>query len=192
MESRFRYRFFSPEKILANSPLRAGQTVLEVGCGTGFFSIPAARLIGDQGRLVAMDILSESVELVSDRARAAGLPNIQAIQGDALEAPLESGSFDAAILYGVVPAPMLPLAPLLVEMHRVLKRAGALTVWPPVPGWLPRSVLRSGLFIRAERRKGVYNFVRSDRPAPSAGPVPAAEDWEAARHPRVSGKEGLP
>jgi ubiquinone/menaquinone biosynthesis C-methylase UbiE len=35
-----------------------GQTVLEVGCGTEFFTIPAAKLIGDEGCLVAMDALS--------------------------------------------------------------------------------------------------------------------------------------
>lgn len=179
MESRFRYRFFSPEKILSKSPLKEGQVVLEVGCGTGFFTIPAARLIGDRGRLIAMDILPESVELVANKAKSAGLSNIQAIRGDALNTPLESELFDAAILYGLIPAPMLPLAPLLAEMHRVLKPTGALTVWPPVPGWLPRSVLRSGLFMRAERRKCVYNFVRADAPRSSARPSPVVENLDA-------------
>lgn len=192
MESRLRYRFFSPEKILANSPLRAGQVVLEVGCGTGFFSIPAARLIGDRGRLVAIDILSESVELVAQKARAAGMLNIETVPCDVLDPPLESGSSDAVILYGVIPAPMLPLVPLLAEMHRVLKPAGALTVWPPVPGWLPRSVLRSGLFGQAERRKGVHNFVRSDRPLACAGPDPSADDREVTQRLRGPEKDGPP
>lgn len=190
MESRIRYRFFSPERILASSPLKSGQVVLEVGCGTGFFTIPAARLVGDRGRLVAMDILPESVELVARRAHEAGMMNIQAIQGNALDTSLEGGIFDAVILYGMIPAPMLPLAPLLTEMHRVLKPEGALTVWPSVPGWLPRSVVRSGLFMRAEWRKGVYNFVRSDRFRSFAGTVAGVDDREAPRKVRASGKEG--
>ncbi|MBN2098297.1 MAG: hypothetical protein JW753_01725 [Dehalococcoidia bacterium] len=49
MESRLRYRFFGPMRILQGAEIRPGQRVLEIGCGTGFFTIPAARLIGDQG-----------------------------------------------------------------------------------------------------------------------------------------------
>jgi protein-L-isoaspartate O-methyltransferase len=42
MESRFRYRFFSPVKILQGVESLHGKTVLEIGCGTGFFTIPAS------------------------------------------------------------------------------------------------------------------------------------------------------
>ena len=54
MESRFRYRFFSPLNILKGAGLLPGQTVLEVGCGTGYFTLPAAMMIGEEGSLVAM------------------------------------------------------------------------------------------------------------------------------------------
>lgn len=169
MESRLRHRFLSSERILADSSLRPGQTVLEVGCGTGFFTIPAARLIGAQGRLVAMDILAESVDLVAGKARAAGLQNVQVIKGDALNTRLESGTFDVVILYGLIPAPMLPLSPLLAEMHRVLRPEGILTVWPSFRGLLPRSILKSGLFSVPDRRRGVYNFTRLTGLSPSTG-----------------------
>jgi hypothetical protein len=43
MESRVRYRFFGPTPILRGADIHPGQAVLEVGCGTGFFTIPAAR-----------------------------------------------------------------------------------------------------------------------------------------------------
>lgn len=160
MESRFRYRFFDPVSILQGVPSLQGQAVLEIGCGTGFFTIPAARLIGDQGSLVALDILSESVELVSGKARAAELHNVRVVKGDALNTNLEAGSFDTVILFGVIPAPMLPLAPLLAEMHRVMKPDGRLAVWPPVPGLFPRSILKSGSFSFIDKRNGVSNFRR--------------------------------
>ena len=57
MESRFRYRFFNPMKILQGAEIYPGQTVMEVGCGTGFYTLPATQLIGEQGCLVAMDLL---------------------------------------------------------------------------------------------------------------------------------------
>jgi ubiquinone/menaquinone biosynthesis C-methylase UbiE len=65
MESRFRYRFFGPMRILQGADIQPGQSVLEVGCGTGFFTLPLARLLGEQGNLVAMDLLPISVEAVT-------------------------------------------------------------------------------------------------------------------------------
>ena len=134
--------------------------MLEAGCGTGFITIPAARLVGDQGSLVAMDILSESVEVVSKKVQAANLQNVRVIQGDALNTNLGTASFHTVIMFGVIPAPMVPLNRVLTEMHRVLKPEGNLAIWPPIPGWLPQSILRSGLFTKARKRHGVYNFKR--------------------------------
>ncbi len=161
MESRFRYRFFNPINILQGVDHLHGQVVLEIGCGTGFFTIPAARLIGDQGSLVAMDVLPESVELVSSKVQAAKLQNVRVVKGNALDTNLDPESFHTVILFGVIPAPMLPVSRLLTEMHRLLKPEGSLAVWPPVPGWLPRSILQSGLFTYANKRNGVTNFKRS-------------------------------
>jgi demethylmenaquinone methyltransferase/2-methoxy-6-polyprenyl-1,4-benzoquinol methylase len=56
MGSKVRQWIFNPLKTLRGADIQPGQTVLEVGCGTGFFTIPAAQLIGGQGRLVAMDV----------------------------------------------------------------------------------------------------------------------------------------
>ena len=160
MESRFRYRFFGPENILKGADFLPGQTVLEVGCGTGYFTITAARLIGDQGHLVAMDVVPESVELVSKKVQAANLKNVRVIKGDARDTGLDAESFHTILLFGVIPAPMLPLDRLLPEMYRVLKPEGTLAVWPPVPGWLPRVILKSGLFSLSSKRNGVHNFKR--------------------------------
>jgi ubiquinone/menaquinone biosynthesis C-methylase UbiE len=160
MESRFRYRFFGPQKILEGVEGLSGQMVLEVGCGTGFFTIPAARLIGDQGRLMALDVLPEAVELVSQKVQAADLENVWVVKGDALDTGLDPESFDIALLFGEIPAPMLPLFRLLPEMHRLLRPHGILAVWPPVPGWLPQSILQSSLFVLSSKRNGVYNFRR--------------------------------
>jgi ubiquinone/menaquinone biosynthesis C-methylase UbiE len=160
MESRFRYRFFGPMNILRGADILPGQIVLEVGCGTGFFTIPAARMIGDQGCLVAMDVLSESVELVYGKVQAANLKKVRVIKRDAMHTGLDAESFHKVLLFGVIPAPMLPLTRLLPEMHRVLKAGGTLAVWPPVPGWLPRSILQSRLFTFTSKRNGVNNFRR--------------------------------
>jgi len=159
MESRFRYRFFGPMQILRGADIHPGQTVLELGCGTGFFTITAAQLVGDQGCLVAMDVLQVSVETVSKKVQTANLKNVRVVKGDAMNTKLDAESMDAVLLFGVLPAPMLPLDRLLPEMHRILKPGGIMAVWPP--SWIPQSIPRSGLFTYASKRNGVFNFRRS-------------------------------
>ena len=160
MESRFRYRFFGPMNILRSADNLPGHNVLEVGCGTGFFTVPVAKLIGDRGSLVAIDILPESVDMVSKKVHAANLKNVRVITGDALDLALDTEGFHTVLLFGVIPSPMLPLNRLLPEMHRVLMPGGILVVWPLLPSWLPKTIVQSGLFKYSRKRNGVCNFTR--------------------------------
>jgi demethylmenaquinone methyltransferase/2-methoxy-6-polyprenyl-1,4-benzoquinol methylase len=65
----------NPLKILEGAGIEPGQTILEVGCGTGFFTMPAARMIGDQGHLVAMDVLSKYTERVWKKVQESPSPH---------------------------------------------------------------------------------------------------------------------
>jgi demethylmenaquinone methyltransferase/2-methoxy-6-polyprenyl-1,4-benzoquinol methylase len=159
MESRFRYRFFGPKQILQGADLRPGQTVLELGCGTGFFTLTTAQLIGDQGCLIAMDVLQVSVDEVSRKVQAANAKNVRVVRGDAMDTRLDAESFDTVLLFGVIPAPMLPLNRLLPEMRRIIKPGGILAVWPP--SWTHQGILQSGLFTYTSKRNGVYNYRRN-------------------------------
>jgi demethylmenaquinone methyltransferase/2-methoxy-6-polyprenyl-1,4-benzoquinol methylase len=161
MGSRARRWLMNPVKTLRGAGIEPGQTVLEVGCGTGFFTIPAAELIGDQGCLVAMDALSDYTKRVSKKVQAAGLENVRVVKRDALDTGLDAASIDKVLLFGVVPFPFLPLNRLLPEMHRILKTEGTLAVWLfPVSGWVPKSILQSGLFTYVSKQNGVYNYRR--------------------------------
>ena len=161
MGSKFRKWLLNPVKTLRGAGIQPGQTVLEVGCGTGFFTMPAAQLIGDQGCLVAMDVLSEYIECVSRKVQAADLKNVRVVKRDALDTGLGAASIDTVLLFGVIPFPSLPLNRLLPEMHRVLKPEGNLAVWLfPVSGWVPKWILQSGLFTYISKQNGVYNYRR--------------------------------
>jgi ubiquinone/menaquinone biosynthesis C-methylase UbiE len=116
-------------RTLRDAGVQPGQTVLEVGCGTGFFTLPAATLIGDKGRLIAMDVTSDFITRVSIKVEAANLKNVQVIKRNALDTDLDTASIDTVLLFGVLPFPLLPLNQLLPEMHRVLKPEGSLSVW---------------------------------------------------------------
>ncbi len=97
MESRLRQWLLNPVKTLRGAGIQPGQTVLEVGCGTGFFTIPAAQLIGDQGCLVAMDVLSKYTERVSKKVQAADLKNVRVVKRDALDTGLDAASIDTVM-----------------------------------------------------------------------------------------------
>jgi demethylmenaquinone methyltransferase/2-methoxy-6-polyprenyl-1,4-benzoquinol methylase len=83
------------------------------------------------------------------------------VHRDALETGLDAASMDMLLLFGVLPFPYLPLSRLLPEMHRILKPDGRMAVWMfPVAGWVPKSILDSGLFTFISKQNGVYNYRR--------------------------------
>jgi demethylmenaquinone methyltransferase/2-methoxy-6-polyprenyl-1,4-benzoquinol methylase len=107
-----------------------------------------------------MDLLSQSVEAVAKKVQAAGLSNVQVIKGDALDTKLESESLDEILIFGVIPAPMLPMEKLLVEMHRILRSGAMMAVWPT--SWVHRMIIETGRFRLVGKRNGVSNYQKID------------------------------
>ncbi len=141
-----RRRFSDPELIVQGAGVQPGQTVLEVGCGRGFFTLILAETLGPEGHLFALDVTQVSVDVVTQKVEAAGLLNVDVLKANALDTGLPGAQFDLVLLFGVIPSPTLPLGRLTPEMHRVLKPGGRLAVWTAVPGWPPKSVTQTGLF----------------------------------------------
>lgn len=167
MESPLRRRFFDPVRALKVAGIQSGQEVLEVGCGTGFFTIPAAELVGDEGHVYAVDLHPLAIEQVAKKIRDAGLTNVRLIKADALRTGLASDCMGLVLLFGVIPSPTLSLDRLLPEMYRLLKPEGVLAVWTAFPWWSPASLTRGGLFAYVGKESGVYKFRKGDHsPAP--------------------------
>lgn len=161
MDSRLRYIFWKPEKILAGAKLFDGMNILEVGCGTGFFTLPAAHMVGTNGHITSIDVLSKSVELVTEKINQQGIPNATVLQRNALDTKLDDQSYDRVFVFGVIPAPMLPADLLSKEISRVLKPEGILAVWPK--SWVKKEIVDSGYFIFQSTENGVMRFNKSDR-----------------------------
>ena len=77
LDSPVRRWFNDPVKILKASGVQPGLHVLEVGCGTGFFTIPAAEMLGDRGIVHAFDIHPLAVEQTAEKIKDAGLGNVK-------------------------------------------------------------------------------------------------------------------
>ena len=72
LDNPIRRLIHKPEKILAGL-VKEGQTVLDLGCGPGTFSLEMARLVGDRGRVIVVDLQKQMLERVHSRAERAGL-----------------------------------------------------------------------------------------------------------------------
>jgi len=117
----------SPQHLETVLEPRRGERMLEVGPGTGVYSIPIAKALGPDGSLDVLDVQQEMLDEVRARARRAGVANVTATRGDARALPYPDGAFDAAYLVGVL-GEIPDEAAALRELRRVLKPAGRLVV----------------------------------------------------------------
>jgi ubiquinone/menaquinone biosynthesis C-methylase UbiE len=112
---------------VAGLPLAAGHTVLDLCCGAGASAIPAARLVGPEGRVLGIDIAESLLDMARARAAREGLANIGFRAGDATRTTLPDGGFDAVIcVFGVFFAP--DMARFVAEMWRLVRPGGALAI----------------------------------------------------------------
>ena len=72
LASPVRKLFENPKKILGEY-IKEGMTVLDLGCAMGFFSIPAARMVGPNGKVLCVDVQEKMIDNLKKRARRAGM-----------------------------------------------------------------------------------------------------------------------
>jgi ubiquinone/menaquinone biosynthesis C-methylase UbiE len=106
---------------------RPGETVLELGPGPGAFTLEAARRVGPEGKLIAVDLQPEMIARVNEKVRQAGVTNVETHVANAYDLPLPDASADRAFLVTVLPEIPDPVKALR-EVHRVLKPGGTLSV----------------------------------------------------------------
>jgi ubiquinone/menaquinone biosynthesis C-methylase UbiE len=141
--------------VLAPEP---GERVLEIGPGTGYYTLDVASRLLPSGTLDIFDLQQEMLDHTMARARERGQSNITPTQGDARSLPYADGRFDAAFLVTVLgEVPDQDAA--LRELARVLKPGGRLVVGELFgdPHWVRPSTLQrhaEAAGLRFERRSG--------------------------------------
>jgi len=143
----------NPRRVLERAGLRPGQRVLELGCGPGFFTVPAGEIAGLSGSLVSMDINPIAVEHTRNKIMGSRLQNTDVRQGSAADTGLADGSIDLAFLFGVA-HPIGDMEAIWAEIARVLDLEGILAVegriQPP-----------ADLFRLVERRGRMMRYIRA-------------------------------
>jgi ubiquinone/menaquinone biosynthesis C-methylase UbiE len=128
-----RLRWLPPDSVLKLLLLRPGAVVADIGAGTGYFAIPLAQAIGPDGKVFAIDLQPEMLDLLRKKLEGPDAPyNISLLQGTAETTTLPQASCDLVFIANVWHE--LPdHAAALREFRRVLRPDGALAIvdWRP-------------------------------------------------------------
>jgi ubiquinone/menaquinone biosynthesis C-methylase UbiE len=149
-------KFINPQTVVAQMGLKPGQTVADLGSGSGFFAIAAAKMVGNTGTVYAVDVQQTKLTAASSAASQQGFKNIQLVQAD-LDQPIQGiadASCDAVILASILHE-IKSRDMLLKNMVRILKTGGHVLAvdWkaehtlfgPPIEKRLPEQELEAEL-----------------------------------------------
>ncbi len=124
-------QFLNPQEIINSVKIIEGMRVADLGCGNlGYFIIPIAKLIGNDGIAYAVDIQKAVLDGVKSRAKLEGLTNLQTVWAnleDIGSTQIPSDSLDLALLINVLFQNKKREA-ILEESIRMLKKGGRLLV----------------------------------------------------------------
>jgi len=137
------FKLDNPQRRLELPPLETlellgltkGNTVADVGCGSGYFSIPAASIAGDAAIVYALDVSQEMIDEVEKKSVELGLTNIRIIKTDEYELTLEDFSVDFVIICNVLHE--VDDKPRMIdEITRILKTGGTFSMieWEKIQG----------------------------------------------------------
>jgi ubiquinone/menaquinone biosynthesis C-methylase UbiE len=132
LEDPARLVYLSPEEAAAQVGLREGMRVADVGAGTGFFAIPFARRVGAGGRVFAVDMQPEMLELLRAKLNDEERARIDLVEGSATRTGLNDGSCDL-VWMAKVWHELDECETVLAEAARVLREKGRIAIldWRP-------------------------------------------------------------
>jgi ubiquinone/menaquinone biosynthesis C-methylase UbiE len=153
--------FFLPRKnILKGAGIKAGFQVLDYGCGPGGYIIPLAELVGESGKVYALDIHPLAIQKVQDIASKKQLTSVETILSDC-QTGLPDNTLDAVLLYDAFHHLSDPNG-VLKELCRVLKPGGILSFSDHhmKENEIVAAVTNNGLFRLSTKGQRTYTFSR--------------------------------
>lgn len=126
LESAERRSLIDAEQILSYLPLEPDQTIADVGCGTGYFTIPLARYLSS-GAVYGLDVSAEMLKHLSKKLRDNEISNVKLVQCSELDFPLPKKSLDG-VLMAFVLHEQDDMVEFLEKAAELLKPGGWITV----------------------------------------------------------------
>lgn len=154
--------FLARELILQEVRIKPGYVILDFGCGAGSYSIPAAHMVGPEGKVYALDIHPLAGRMVQKAAAKKSLKNIETICSDCATG-LKDASVDVVLLCDTFHW-LTDRYAVLKELHRVLKPNGILLFNDHLmkEAQILSDVTVGGLFRLSSKGKRTYTFVKQE------------------------------
>jgi ubiquinone/menaquinone biosynthesis C-methylase UbiE len=90
------------ENVLRGYGIKSGQYLLDFGCGSGVYSVIASKIVGDKGKIYALDSDENALEELTEKIKNQNIKNIEIIKtSEEISIPLESNSIDVVLMYDV-------------------------------------------------------------------------------------------
>jgi len=124
LEGEGRIKELKPHDLLKEAGLKEGMTCVDMGCGTGVFSIPMAEIAGNSGKVYGVDDSSDLLDYLSEKNPPT---NLLLIKADVRDTGLESSTADFCLLAFILHE-INDHEKLLAEAYRLLKPGGIITV----------------------------------------------------------------
>lgn len=120
-----RRQWQEPEPILKAIGMGAGRRLADIGCGDGFFSLPAARMAGEGGAVYGVDADAESLKELREKAEKEGLTNIFLFAGDA-EGIMPCEDCADIVFFGICLHDFRDPGQVLMNARRIIRKGGLL------------------------------------------------------------------
>jgi len=123
--------YLNAERVLQETGLKSGDKFLDVGCGEGYFSIAAAKIVGNKGKVYALDSYEKSIAVLKEQIHRDNIRNIEAIVADVTrKMPLPDATIDVCLMANVVHGFLAngEIPSVMAETARVMKAGSTLAV----------------------------------------------------------------
>jgi len=173
-----RRKWQDPEAILADIGLKPGMTFIDVGCGGGFFALPADKIVGEGGKVYGLDTSARSIAGLKALAEREGLKNLDLTTGKAEELILCKGCADI-VFFGIALHDFQDPAKVLANARRMVKPSGRLVnldwkkesmkLGPPVhirfsEETASRLIESAGFRVESTKDSGLYHYIIIAKP----------------------------
>ncbi|OGO20845.1 MAG: hypothetical protein A2Z15_01370 [Chloroflexi bacterium RBG_16_50_11] len=173
-----RRKWQDPEAILSGIGLKAGLTFADIGCGGGFFALPAARIVGNKGKIYGLDANPASIAALKEQAEREGLKNLYLTSGRAEDTIICERCADI-VFFGMALHDFQDPSKVLQNARNIIKPAGRLVnldwkkeaaLGPPMhirfdENKASHLIKNAGFTIESVKDSGLYHYLIIAKPA---------------------------
>ena len=168
-----RWKWQDPEATLEKLGIMPGMTFMDIGCGNGFFTLPAARITGEKGKIYALDADERGIDKLKSKAHKENLDNIVAVVGRGEETLLCDACADI-VFFGNVLHDFQDAALVLSNTRKMISVRGRLynVDWKPIemefgpplrirfsPEYASKLIVSAGFRIERTEDAGKYHYL---------------------------------